>query len=150
MVWGAFGYNGVGRLHPVEEGVRVGGKEYVAILSAAAKQSATDVFDNEPFVFQQDNAPGHTAILAKKWFASEKIRVLDWPGQSPDMNPIENLWGLVQHSVSDKLYRNKYELLGAIVKAWKELPVSKLQALVDSMPRRVAAVISAGGGSTRY
>ena len=150
MVWGVFGYYGVGKLHPVAEGLRIGGKEYVDILRAAALQSAESVFGECPFIFQQDNAPGHTATVAKAWFKKNRTSVLDWPGQSPDLNPIENLWSMVQRIVHKQLFSNKHQLLGAVVQAWNSLPRNSIRSLIDSMPRRVKAVIKAKGGPTRY
>ena len=59
--------------------------------------------DTNNVIFQQDNAAIHTSKLTKDWFKTKNIEVLDWPTKSPDLNPIENLWGIV----SRRLHKNK-------------------------------------------
>ncbi len=51
--------------------------------------SADQLFKNADFIFQQDLAPAHTAKSAKSWLNDHGVGVLDWPANSPDLNPIE-------------------------------------------------------------
>ena len=104
-------------------------------------------------VFMQDGAPCHTARSIKEWFAAHDVDVLDWIGQSCDLNPIENLWrGLNRIIRNMPTCSNLTELAKTITKAWKQLAkdTAFLNALTDSMPRRVEAVIQANGDVTKY
>ncbi len=51
------------------------------------------------YIFQQDLAPAHTAKGTKRWFNDLGVTVLDWPANSPDLNPIDNLWGIVKRKM---------------------------------------------------
>ena len=54
---------------------------------------------NADFIFQQDLAPAHSAKTTSTWFKDHGIPVLNWPANSPDLNPIENLWGIVKREM---------------------------------------------------
>ena len=121
------------------------------ILEPKLLHSARDLFGTEPFTFQQDGAPCHTAHLCKKWFAAKNVAVSDWPGNSPDLNPIENLWSRLKRAVAQRRPSKKQQLIEAILASWFHIiTASDLQNLVESMPRRCQAVIDAKGYPTRY
>ena len=69
--------------------------------------------DRANLIFQQDNDPKHTSRLASKWFKDNKINVLKWLAQSPDLNPIEHLW----HHLKWQL--NAYEIPPGIHELWE-------------------------------
>ena len=86
-----------------------------------------------------------------QWFRTHNVSVLKWPGNSPDLNPIENLWARLKRLVGKKHPSNKQELISAIISSWFHVIDSKdLAALVDSMPARCQAVIDWKGFPTRY
>jgi len=92
-------------------------------------------------VFQQDGAPCHTAKKVSKWFKDNGIQVLEWPGQSPDMNPIENLWRILKIRVSEK-HAKSLDDLRDIIKTVRcsEISYHVCLNLVHSMPTRMQAV----------
>lgn len=149
MVWGAFSAAGVGALHRVNGTVNA--IAYIDILERNLISTLDENHPNGDGVFQQDNAPCHTARSVKKWFADNDITWIDnWPAQSPDINPIENLWDYIDRRLRKSTYKNADEMWNAIKSIWESIPIDFLQHLVSSVPRRLQAVIDNKGGPTKY
>ena len=106
--FGCLSLNGVGDLHRVK-GILTG-PEYRKILIHHLVPSANRL-NSEGFIFLQDNDPRHTSNVAKKRLQNKKIEVMNWQPQSPDLNPIENLWGqLWDRLTQDRNPQNEDEL----------------------------------------
>ncbi len=100
MIWGAMSSAGVGPLCFLKTNVTA--PVYQDILEHFMLPSADQLFKDADFIFQQELAPAHTAKSTKSWLNDHGVGVLDWPANSPDLNPIENLWGIVQRKMRNK------------------------------------------------
>lgn len=147
-IWGCFCASGVGKLYLVDGILEK--KQFHRILRNQLFPSASHLFPDGDWIFQQDNDPKHTAKSNQKYLQNKKVDVMKWPSQSPDLNPIENLWGYLNYCVKDRTPQNEEQLFEIIECAWNKLPTDYLRKLVDSMPRRCAAVIAANGCQTKY
>jgi hypothetical protein len=150
MVWAAFSTNGAGPITRIE-GI-MDSIMYRDILA----NNLQDAADGLPlsvqasWEFQHDNDPKHTSRLVKAWLSDNRIRTMDWPAQSPDLNPIENLWNWVERDIKRQQPTSLNELFTTIKESWAAIPPSTCEKLVESMPRRCAAVIKAKGFATKY
>ena len=148
MVWGCMAATGVGRLEVVEG--MMNAAKYREMLERKLVRSAQDMFEGD-WVFQQDNAPCHTAKAVKSWMQSEGICVLDWPAQSPDLSPIENLWQKMARIISLNKPTTKVKLIEAIIAAWHRIvSADELRKLVECMPKRCRLVIENKGWPIKY
>lgn len=150
MVWACFSANGVGKIYRVDG--RMNQYLYKTILKHQMYPSAKKLFPNnlKNFIILQDNSSIHTADSIKLFFKNKKQKVLDFPPQSPDLNPIENLWKLLDDSISTRKPKNLDELFLLIKKAWKKLSIETLENLAYSMQKRLKLVIENKGGSIKY
>ncbi len=125
-------------------------KIYQYILEHFMFPSADQLFKDADFIFQQDLAPVHTAKSTKSWLNDHGVGVLDWPANSPDLNPIENIWGIVKRKMRNKRPKNTDELKATVKETWASIPPQQCHKLITSMPRRIEAVIKAKGAPTKY
>ena len=84
--------DGVGQLCFLKSNVHAG--VYQQVLEYFMLPTGEEIFGCADFTFQQDLVPGHSARSTMRWPEDHGIEVLPWPANSPDLNPIDNLWGL--------------------------------------------------------
>ena len=148
MVWGCMSEAGVGEIRLVTNRLNAAG--YIELLEDALHPSVRSLGLEGEFIFQQDNAPAHTAKITRQWMSTENVTLLDWPAQSPNLNPIEHMSDQLGRSLDGRVFHSQQELWNFIQAAWKKIPRVATANLVASMPRRIAAVIKSRGGHTRY
>ncbi len=100
-------------------------------------------------VFQHDNDPKHTFKTTTALLKKLRVKVMDWPSMSPDLNPIEHLWGILKQKVEERKVSNIHQLRDVVMEE-KRTPVATCEALVNSMPKGVKAVLENNGGHTKY
>jgi transposase len=151
MMWGCMTYSGIGYGCQIEGIMKA--EDYCNIMATSFKDTLEFWgLDKGEVIFQQDNDPKHTSKLAKAWFASEEIQVLPWPAQSPDLNPIENIWRHLKMKLARYELRAKgvHELWERCDHEWNSFTQEDCRKYIDSMPARVKAVLKAKGGHTSF
>ena len=147
MVWGAMSRNGVAALSFLPPGTTMNGPKYMQMLSEKLKLHL-QVHNCQ--IFMQDGAPCQRSKVVKNFLDSNIIDLLEWPGNSLDLNPIENLWTNMKKKCR-KTKKSGAELVKAIKEVWvKEISKEYCQSLIKNMPRRIKAVIKIRGGHTKY
>jgi len=160
MVWGCFWGKTRGPLVPITRTINK--TRYVRLL----RRYLFPVFDQmiscgiHDFLFQQDNSPVHKAYSVMDWLETNKIDIIEHPPYSPDLNPIEHVWVELKKRLHQQYPRIsdtpggkeavKKKLAEVLPLVWESIPSEFFEKLWRSMPKRVAAVLEARGGYTKY
>jgi transposase len=128
------------------------GNKYIDILQLKLLPFYLDYLNKHKIklIFQQDNAPIHTYYKTLDFLKSKNIEVMFWPANSPDLNPIENIWNLLKNKIGKIYVTNKSELIEAINKTVNEFEISIIDNLVDSMNNRIKELFNNNFDSINY
>ena len=148
MFWGCFSKLGMGPLVAIEG--TLDGERYKQLLEEYLKPEIDAA--ELPMVFMQDNAPCHTARVVTQFFAENEIETLNWPPQSPDMNPIENLWSIIKQRRRKRFGppKTRDELIDQIFAVWEEIDDTLRNSLADSVCNRFIEVLRLNGRPSKY
>ena len=148
MVWGSFSWEGSGQIFFLPKGETMNADKYLDVLKNKAAPAMQRAGATK---FLQDGAPCHKAKKVKAWLQKKGWNLIDWPGNSPDLNPIENLWNCMKQELKNIHCPNLDRLQEEIKRVWHHRTSQQLcQNLIKSMPRRLAAVIKANAEMTKY
>ena len=158
MVWGCIAYNYKSPLVLLEyPGGAGGGMNTQRYIEQVLDSPLADIYQElkgsqRYMYFQQDSATCHTSKKSMEWFKKAKIQLFPHPPNSPDLNPIENLWSILKHRIRSMPHppTSTEELKCAIREAWDSLTLDEINTLVQSMSHRVAAVLTSKGHATHY
>lgn len=153
-MWGALSYEGLGPLYRVNE--KMTSETYSGIIQNILLPYVLDgPFPDGLFHLQQDGAPVHTAKAVQTTLEELGIMTLPWPSRSPDLNIIENVWGIMKNNLARQPglgATTANELWTAIEAEWhrlRQLP-NLVDSLYDSLPGRIAKVQASGGDPIDY
>lgn len=153
MLWGCIAADGPKQCFIFDKG-SVNGEVYrsqiVPLISSIAQQHKQSSMFQQPAVVMQDNASIHKAIATLELFKQLDLELLSWPANSPDLNPIENIWSLLKHRISKHFPTTREAVIAAIQSEWSRLTSSDISRACQSMRQRCQAVIDANGGHTKW
>lgn len=150
MFWGCISILGPGPLIPITGNLN--GTKYIDIIEQHLLPHVEAWFGNDPFLYQQDNAPCHKAASVAQVLATHHITTLDWPPYSPDLNCIENMWSMLKRKLHVHQHVTRQNLIDRAMDMWEnDEDIRKMcLSLIESMPRRIRECIASKGEYTHY
>lgn len=152
--WGWMTADTIGEL--VEVSNKMNSDEYIEVLEGNMLPTVRTIYPAEemPLInFVQDNSSVHTSATTREWFAHHpEVNVIDWPAKSPDLNPIEHVWAIMVRDWDNREERTAASLRDHVREVWESIRRRPriCSSLVQSMPRRIDAVIDSAGWWTKF
>ena len=153
MIWGCISAEGPKSCIVFDAG-KVNGDTYrrdiVPVLQEIAQAHPDESLFRQAAIIMQDNASIHKARKTIALFERLGITLMDWPANSPDLNPIKNIWSLLKERVGRHFPTTRDQVVAAIQLEWSRLTIADVATVCQSMRARCKAVIDAEGGHTRW
>ena len=133
--------------------VRLQGKVNAGVYKQLVKDHVLPVLRNstkQTSIFMQDNAPCHKVMVAMNFLKAKNVTVMDWPPQSPDPNPIENVWKTLGERSKARNPKTTEQLWNALQEEWNKITQQDINKLISSCNRRYQSVIEARGLHTKH
>ena len=148
MIWCCMSSQGRSALTFLPPNTTMNGERYLQVLK---EKLQLHMGVSRCSIFMQDGAPCHRSRLVTSWLMNQAITLLEWPGNSPDLNPLENIWNILKKKVSSHRPSSLEQLVAVIRNVWcTEISTDLCEKLVHSMPQRLQEVIQNRGGPTHY
>lgn len=152
MIWSRISYDERGPLLFIEGGID--SQVYIDILENNVLDHCLERIgdDGRVHLYQDDGATCHDSDAVINYCAEKGIQRPYWPASSPDMNPIEHIWGWIKFKLT-KLKakpRNVAELKRVVTRVWEEISLESIQKLYDSMPKRIRELQRVQGANTKF
>ena len=144
-LWGAISYRGKWTLYVFEENLDT--NIYLKILTESLAE-LNEIADKK-ILLQMDNARVHWAKDSLIFYKENDIWLIDWPANSPDLNPIENLWAYIKHKLKDKKY-TKNQLIVKIHSIWNDISDEQIQSTWTSIYERIQQWLDSEGKLTNF
>ena len=148
MIWAAASARyGKHELYVYPQHTSVNAKVYRKLMKRVIPRTQA-TFGRKQMRWQQDGAPAHTARLTTTAMEEMKVDVMDWPPNSADLSPIENVFSLLKNNIDAAEPETLDDLAGSIRKVWRELDNDWMKALMRSFPDRLRQCVERQGGAT--
>lgn len=147
-MWACFFAHGTGHFMIFRENLDA--KLMIKIISKCLLRSKNAFWKNQHWWFQQDNDPKHSSKLVQNWLFKAGVQLIDWPSNSPDLNPIKNLWHYLKRRVEARNPKNLEQLEEMSEEEWLAIPKEFCRKLAMTMRTRCMAVIENNGWLTKY
>ena len=148
MVWRCSSAKGVGKISVIDG--KMNAQKYKQTLQENLMSSIESLGLPSDYIFQQDNDSKHTTKSTKKWLSENNVNVLQWPSQSLDFNPIENLGRFLKIQIRKRAPANTNNLKTICQEEWYKIPINYHKKLIENNRKRLVTVEVNKGYSTKY